>query len=127
MKHILALVVLIATPATAQTYGPPDTSQDTKDRREAKRWEIAYQALSAIDGIQTIDCLNRQVCTEANPIYGRNPSKGKVIGFKVAGGIIHYLIFDYIADRNPKAAKVFSKVSVIVQGGVVAANLRFAF
>ena len=33
----------------------------------------------------------------------------------------------FLAALTPKAAKVFSKVSVFVQGGVVTANLRFVF
>lgn len=54
-------------------------------------------------------------------------ARGIIIGVKLIGGVLHYVLFDYIADRDPKAAKVFSKVSVFVQGGVVVANLRFAF
>ena len=125
MKYALAALALIASPATAQVYGPVDT--DKQDRKESTKWEVAYQVLNVVDAAQTIDCLNRNVCIEANPLYGRNPSKGKIIGIKLATGVIHWLVFDHIADRNPKAAKIFSKVSVIVQGGVVAANLRFAF
>lgn len=127
MRAFLAALALIASPAAAQTYGPVDTDQRAKDRREAERWEAAYQVLSVVDAVQTIDCLDRRVCVEVNPIYGRNPSKGKIIGVKLIGGVLHYVLFEYIADRDPKAAKVFSKVSVFVQGGVVAANLRFVF
>lgn len=61
------------------------------------------------------------------PALDRPEDVKKLLSLELIGGVLHYVLFDYIADRDPKAAKVFSKVSVFVQGGVVAANLRFAF
>lgn len=107
-------------PATA--YAQRDPSWE-----EIKRLEIVFQTLNAVDAIQTIDCLNRNVCTEMNPILGKNPSTEKIIGLKVAGGVFHYLITKEIYKRDPNAARIFQYVSIGLQGSVVAANLRFAF
>jgi hypothetical protein len=94
---------------------------------EIKKLEIVYQSLSAVDAIQTIDCLNRNICYEANPIWGRYPSTEKIIGIKVVSGIIHYLLVKEIYERDPKAARTFQYVSIGVQGTIVAANMRIAF
>lgn len=115
MKRALYALALVASPALADT------------RKDAEHWELAFQALNVVDAVQTIDCLNRDACHEINPLIGRDPSTEKVVAVKVGAGAIHYLLFRLIADRDPKAAKLFSQVSVVVQGGVVAANLRFAF
>ena len=112
MKRLLPLAALVASPAYADGF---------KDR------EIAYQLLNAVDAAQTIDCLKREVCVELNPIYGRDPTPGKIIGVKVVGGVLHYVIARFIHDRDPKGAKVFQIVTIVVQGGVVAANFRFTF
>lgn len=94
---------------------------------EIKKMEIVFQSLNAIDAIQTIDCLNREICYEVNPLIGKYPSTEKVVVFKAASGIIHYIITKELYKRNPKAARVFQYVSIGIQGGVVAANMRFAF
>lgn len=64
---------------------------------------------------------------EANPLFGKRPSCGKVVGIKIAGGIAHYVIADYLRDRDPELAKVAQIVTLVLQGGVVAANMRFVF
>lgn len=111
MRKFILLAALLPSPALADGF---------RDR------EIAFQALNAIDVAQTCDGVARGL-TEANPLFGKHPSCGKVIGIKVVAGIIHYLVADHMNRRNPHDAKVFQTVSLVVQGGVVAANLRFAF
>lgn len=109
---IFAVAMLAASPAAAKDV--PDS-------------EYVFQALNLVDGIQTIDCLNRNVCHEANPLLGRNPSTTKIIGVKLGTGAVHYLIARHLYARNPKAAHLFETISIVFQGSVVAANLRFAF
>ena len=99
----------------------------TSVRRASVKTLLRFLNLSLSFPRRLLSGCGRSNNTISISIYGVNPSKGKVIGIKLATGVIHWLVFDHIADRNPKAAKIFSKVSVIVQGGVVAANLRFAF
>lgn len=89
-----------------------------------KNREIAFQALNAIDAAQTCQFIGSGRGSELNPLLGKHPSCPKVIGFKLATGVIHYLIADHLNDRNPKAAKVFQIVSIVVQAGGVALNFR---
>lgn len=92
--------------------------------------EIAYQVLNAADAAQTCHVVGRGG-SEANPLVsafiGKTPSCGKVIGFKVASGILHYLVADHFRDRDPAGAKFFQIGTIVIQGGVVAANMRFVF
>lgn len=111
-QALIAAALLSATPAAAKDV--PDS-------------EYVFQALNIIDGLQTIDCLKRDVCHEANPLLGRNPSTGKLVAVKVGTGVIHYLIARRLYERNPRAAHLFETISIGIQGGIVAANLRFAF
>jgi hypothetical protein len=115
MRRLLPLAALIATPAHADGF----TNR-----------EIAYQVLNAADAVQTCHIVGRGG-HEANPLVstfiGRTPSCGKVIGFKVASGVLHYLIADHFRDRDPAVAKVFQIGTIVIQGGVVAANMRFVF
>jgi hypothetical protein len=82
---------------------------------------------NVVDTVQTVDCLNRHVCTEGNPLFGRNPSTEKLVAMKAGFGLLHYLAFAHLRARDPYAARTFARVSVAVQGVVVVANARFAF
>ena len=108
---LLPLAALFATPAHADGW---------------ENREIAYQTLNAVDAVQTCVALGKGHY-EANPLFGKRPSCGKVVGIKIAGGIAHYVIADYLRDRDPELAKVAQIVTLVLQGGVVAANMRFVF
>ena len=112
MRKLLPLLALIPTPALAEPW---------------QQWETRYQVLSAVDAVQTCDFVARGRAIEINPILGRHPSCGSVIGFKIGTGIIHYLLVHEVAKHDPNAAKWVAIASVVFQGGVVAANLRFVF
>ena len=109
-RAALLAAALIATPAHADGF---------TDR------EIAYQALNAIDAVQTCRALHTGRGVELNPILGRRPSCGAVVGYKAAGGVVHYVLVKALNDQDPHAAKVLQIFSIVFQGGVVAANLRF--
>jgi hypothetical protein len=114
-----AMLALCARPAHAREADGWD---------KIKRMEIAWQALNLADLAETETCLrHRDGCHEANPLMGRDPSTGKLVAVKLGGGLAHYLIARAIAERDPHAARLFEWVSLAVQGGVVAANLRFVF
>ena len=112
----LALSACVATPAHADAF---------RDR------EIAYQVLNAADAATTCHAVSSGQAIEGNPmvsaVIGKHPSCGAVIGFKAATGALHWLIASEINKRDPNGAKWFQIVSIGVQGGVVAANLRFVF
>lgn len=93
----------------------------------AHRWELAYLALSAIDAGQTISCLEKGTCQEANPLFGKRPSTAKVIAFKLGGGLLHYALFKRAAKVNPKMALRAAQVSATLQAGVVGLNAKFVF
>ena len=94
---------------------------------EVRHWELAYQALNIVDTAQTLDFLDRGVAHEANPLIGRNPKPLKLIAIKALGGAAHYLLVREVYRHDPKTAKWVAIASVALQGGVVAANLRFTF
>lgn len=114
---IATAALLTATPARA----------DEPTWQEVRRIELVYQGLSAVDAVQTCDFLKRGVAHELNPILGKNPKCAEVVGFKIAGGLAHWLLVRTLFKEDPKIAKWVAIGSVTIQGGVVGANLRFAF
>jgi hypothetical protein len=89
--------------------------------------EIAFEVLNAADATQTCAYVSNGNAVEINPLLGKHPSCGTVIGIKAGLGILHWLLARHINQRNEHAAKQFQIVSLIFQGGVVGANLRFTF
>jgi hypothetical protein len=93
----------------------------------ALEWEIGYLALSGIDTVQTISCLHKGECKEANPIFGKHPKTGTLIAAKLAMGAAHFALFKYANDRSPMTALRMAQISCGIQGSVVLLNARFAF
>lgn len=93
----------------------------------AVRWELTFLALAAIDTAQTISCLNRDICEEANPIFGKAPKAGTLLAAKAGVGLLHVAAFRMLLKRDPKYALRIAQISAITQGGVVALNARIAF
>jgi hypothetical protein len=96
-------------------------------KSSALKWEMAFLALSAVDAVQTIECLNRNACEEVNPLFGKRPSTKTIILTKVGGGLSHFALFSYINERSPKTALRAAQVSFALQGTVVLLNARVAF
>jgi hypothetical protein len=119
---IVLTTFFLATPAAAQSTWRPDDA-----RTSALKWELSYLALNAIDAAQTIDCLDRDICEEGNPFFGKHPSAKTLILGKVGFGLLHFVAFSHMKDRNPKAALRFAQVSCVVQGSVVLLNARIMF
>lgn len=109
MKRLLPLAALVATPAHADAFA---------DR------EIAFQALNAADAVETCHIVGSGRGVELNPLLGKHPSCGKIVAFKAASGALHYLIAKALPERD---AKTFQVITLVIQGGVVAANLRLVF
>lgn len=114
MKKLLMLIPLafVSTPAKAD---------------EQKKLEITYQALNAVDLIQTASCLKAHTCVESNPIYGKHPKVGTIVAGKVASGLIHYfitkeMIKEYGEDSEPVRIWLYSTIAL--QESVVALNFR---
>lgn len=104
-------LALISTPALADGF----------DNRE-----IAFQALNMADAAETCAFTASGRGDEANPIL-RGRSCPEIVGIKAGFGLAHYAVSKFLEDRDPHAAKIWQIVSIVVQGGVVAANLRLVF
>ena len=109
---LFAAVMVASSPAHAEPFVPPE--------------EYAFQALNAADAAETYSCLHRGTCVELNPLFGRHPSDAALLGGKAALGVSHFLVA-HLLRNSPKAERAFETVSIVVQGGVVAANLRLVF
>lgn len=107
IKYLVPLSLLVATPANANGF---------------KNREIAFQALNAVDAIQTCSFLARGTAQELNPILGSNPSCKKVVGFKIAAGVLHYVV---ARSFDEETAKIFQITTIVIQGGVVTWNFQF--
>lgn len=95
--------------------------------KDVKSFEIAFQILNAVDGIETVYCLRRTTCSEGNPIIGRHPPAGRVIAVKAAAGVIHYAITRHLFKHRPEWIKNWAVTTVVLQGGVVLWNLQHCF
>jgi len=98
-----------------------------QNQSAAMKWETTYLALSAIDAAQTIRCLKRSLCEEANPIFGKHPHAGTLIASKLGGGLLHYVLINELNKRDPRMALRTAQISAGLQGGVVAMNARIMF
>lgn len=114
----------LAAPALAQST---DDAERYRIERVAQRTELVYLGLSAADLALTLNCLDKRTCVEDNPIYGQHPKAGRLIAVKLIGGAIHYTMFRIALHENPRFALRMAQVSVGVQGGITALNVRFAF
>ena len=109
-----------------------EKSADDADTKRHKmmevngRLEAAYQVLNITDLAETVYCLDRHRCQEANPIFGHHASNGTIIAGKAIGGMIHFATYSLIKD-NPKTTRLFEIISIAVQGGVVAWNATICF
>lgn len=139
----------IAIPAVA--FGPPDTvapqttglpqpasvtldpeqeAQRIKRRKlkTIQRLEIAYQVLGALDAAQTISCVSKPTCHEGNPLLGKRPSVGAILGFKLAAGLLHYAAMrNQVKKDRLDSALTFEIISISVQGIVCGLNFRHVF
>ena len=118
-----ALALAASTPAFAEPFGPAPSATVIA----AKRYETAFLATAAIDAIQTDICLHRGTCEEGNFILGKNPGRLKQFGTTLLGGAIHYAVFRYTLDRDPKLALRLAQISLVGEGANVLLNFRFTF
>jgi hypothetical protein len=108
-----------------------------RPKQEEPRWnrtrvaaiqsEAGFLALSAMDAMQTIDCLSRNECVETNPLQGKHPSAAKLILVKAGLGALHFVAFKKELDRNPGSALRLAQISCGIQGSVVRMNARMSF
>ncbi len=102
------------------------TSRERKFKRTNEYLEVTYQILNLADMVETVSCLSRHICVENNPILGKHPSTGTVVGFKVASGLVHYALYRSIIN-HPRKVRTFEYISIAIQAGAVISNLRVVF
>jgi hypothetical protein len=116
----LAVVMSVVTPASARTF-----DQRLHDL-PAEEW--AFQALNVADKVITADCLRRDICSERNPLLGRNPSNGRLALAGLGEGVLHAAATSYLQDHaSARTVRLWEHVSVAVGAGVVAWNLHVRF
>jgi hypothetical protein len=113
--------------ATSSAGSPLAGDRYRATRSAAMKWELAYLALGVVDTVQTIGCLHRNVCEEANPIFGKHPKGATLIAAKAGIGLLHFAAFSILNRRAPNYALRVAQISAITQGSVVALNARIAF
>jgi hypothetical protein len=117
-----ALSLSAPSPAAAQS-----SRYDETVSAAALKWEIAFLGLSAVDAAQTIYCLERNKCEEANPLFGKHPSTKTIVLAKLISGGVHFALFNEIRKKDPKMALRIAQISFALQGTVVALNARIVF
>jgi hypothetical protein len=141
IRNLAFAAALFASPAMAQdTFVPPtvfsvepnETIEQAQDkyrliRKDAARWETAYQALNIADAVQTCAFLASGKASEANPLFGKHPSCERVVATKAAIGLLQYILFRNALRDDPAKARRIARIGVFIQGAVVGANMRFAF
>ena len=127
MRYQLLLAVCATAALSVSTPAVSASPWQEKTKSTALKWELGYLALGAIDTVQTVSCLERGICAEGNPLLGKHPSTKKLIAVRVVGSLIHFGIFTYVNERNPKAAMRFAQISAGIQGTAVLLNARFTF
>tara|TARA_R110000850_G_C9691568_1_gene439074 strand:+ start:79 stop:459 length:381 start_codon:yes stop_codon:yes gene_type:complete len=89
LKKISALVLLFLLGGCANNV---PYAEWTPKEKKLYKYQLALQAIDTIQTGQVINCQKNNQCllAEANPIYGKRPSMGKLLGIKVASNILVY-------------------------------------
>lgn len=115
---LAAAALLLPTPAHGQALG--------QRIRDLPSEEWIYQGLHAIDAVQTREALDHG-CVERNPMLGRHPGNGRLIGVWAATSAAHAGVTMALQDHAPKAVRLWEIVSIGVGAGVIAWNLHVRF
>ena len=89
LKKISALVLLFLLGGCANNV---PYAEWTPKEKKLYKYQLALQAIDTIQTGQVINCQKNNQCllAESNPIYGKRPSMGKLLGIKVASNILMY-------------------------------------
>lgn len=63
---------------------------------------------------------------EQNPIYGENPSLGKLVGIKAGGAALQVLLQQMLGKKNPKIANALGYGAGAAMAGLAAHNISQA-
>lgn len=92
-----------------QSPGPPKADPPEKKSHTGMHWSLAAMAGGqAADVASTIQALQRPGVVETNPILGKRPNAGQLIGLKAAGLVPLGILLDKAHDKHPKLAKAIA-------------------
>ena len=127
-EHLPRDVKVYVYPADEQAGEDPEKlTHEQRFRRKVVGREVVFQILNVIDTVQTIACLEQSDCYEMNPVFGRDPSAGKLIAMKALGGGIHAITTYWLSHSSERGTNVFQLMTIGVYSGVVFWNLQHAF
>lgn len=107
---------------------PPAVSApppEAKKKGVSKWAQLATLGGHMADAGTTIHALN-QGAMETNPLYGENPSAGKVLGMKGGTAALQMLLQHFLGKKNPTAANVLGYGTGAAMGGVAGWNMAQA-
>lgn len=99
------------------------------DRKKGvSKWaQLATLGGHMADAGTTIHALNSNPnAMESNPIYGKHPSAGKILGIKGGTAALQMLMQHMIGKSSPKAANIMGVGTGAALGGVAASNFSKA-
>jgi hypothetical protein len=90
---------------------------------EQMSYEIGYQALHAVDTMQTLD-FKKRGWIENNPLLGRHPSDSEIIAYMAAESVSHMLITKTLAERHAPMwlQRMWHYLSISWNGALVIGN-----
>ena len=97
LKKISALVSLLLLGGCANSI---PYAEWTPKEKKLYRYQLALQTIDIIQTGKVINCQkNNNQCplAEGNPIYGKRPSMGKLLGIKVGGSVFLYAL---LSNKN---------------------------
>lgn len=115
-----ALQSLVA--AQLQNSPPAEVREAPEQPKKGASWwaHLANAGGAAADLGSTMYALKQPGLREANPIYGDNPSMGKIMGAKAGTAALSALMMHFMPH---KLANVMGVGSGLFQGGIAAHNL----
>jgi hypothetical protein len=127
-EYVRGSIVIAAILMAGVSTEPAEARSLSQRLEDLPTAEYVYLGLHTADFAITAVCLDKvKHCSESNPIYGRHPSAGKLVGLWLGSSIAQATVISLIQDHNPKAAELGAKMSVAIGVGIVAWNLKVCF
>lgn len=107
----------------------PDWQGPIGKEKKANKWAtISAVAGPLADGLSTQWAMNQSgpnvQIAEGNPIFGKNPSGGKILGIKALQAAISGLLTHYGGKTHPESANVFGFGTGAINGTAAAFNIK---
>lgn len=111
------------SPDRLRAYVADVQPQQAPSGRLTKTSKAALIAANLADALST-DWAMHQGATEANPLYGEEPSRWRLYGIKAAGTLGQMLALSKLAESRPQVANWTAKGIAAGLGLLTAHNIR---